>query len=72
MEFLFLTFEKKHFSNNPFSISFIYRCPNIQTSDFTDFLNYVVSSGIDVLLGDSNIDAFDEVAFRRLKYALSS
>ena len=41
---------KQHFSNNPFSISLIYRCPNTQTSAFIDCLNYVVGSGIDVLL----------------------
>ena len=31
-----------------------------------------MGSGIDVLLGDFNIDAFDEVAYRRLKDTLSS
>ena len=31
----------------------------------------LVSSGIDVLLGDFNIDALDEVAYRRLKDTLS-
>ena len=31
-----------------------------------------MSSGIDVLLGDFNIDALDEVAYRRLKDTLSS
>ena len=55
---------KQHFSNNPFSIALTYRCLNTQTSD-------VVSSGIDVLLGDFNIDALDEVAYRRLKDTLS-
>ena len=49
-----------------------YRCPNTQTSAFKDCLNYVVASGIDVLLGDFNIDALDEVAYRRLKDTLSS
>ena len=37
-------------SNNLFSIALIYRCPNTQTSAFIDCLNYVVGSGIDVLL----------------------
>ena len=75
MEFLFLTFENNILvsnNNNVFSIALIYRCPNTQTSTFIDCLNYVVGSGIDVLLGDFNIDAFDEVAYRRLKDTLSS
>ena len=39
---------------------------------FIDCLNYVVGSGIDVLLGDFNIDALlDEVAYRRLKVHLT-
>ena len=50
----------------------IYRCPNTQASSFADCLNYVVGSGIDVLLGDFNIDVLDEVAYRRLKDTLSS
>ena len=54
--------QKQHFSNNPFSIAFIYRCPNTQTPAFIDCLNYVVGSCIDVLLGDFNIDALEEVA----------
>ena len=62
----------QHFSNNPFSIELIYRCPNIQTSAFMNYLNCVVASCIDVLLGDFNIDALDEVAYRRLKDTLSS
>ena len=37
-----------------------------------NYLNYVVASCIDVLLGDFNIDALDEVAYRRLKDTLSS
>ena len=49
-----------------------YTCPNTQTSSVTDCLNYVVGSGIDVLLGDFNIDTLDEVAYRRLKDTLSS
>ena len=60
---------KQHFSNNPFSTVLTYRCLNTQTSDCS---NYIVSSGIDVLLGDFNIDALDEVAYRRLKDTLSS
>ena len=63
---------KQHFSNNPFSIALIYSCSNTQTSAFKDFLSYVVGSGIDVLLRDFNIDALDEVAYRRLKDILSS
>ena len=63
---------KQHFSNNSFSVALIYRCPNTQPSAFIDRLNYVVASGIDVLLGDFNIDALDEVAYRRLKDTLSS
>ena len=63
---------KKHLVNNPFSTALTYRFPNAQTSDFIDCLNYVVSSGIDVLLGDFNVDALDEVAYRRLKDTLSS
>ena len=59
--------QKQHFSNNPFSTVLIYKCPNTQTSAFIDCLNYVVGSGIDVLPGDFNIDALDEVAYRRLK-----
>ena len=46
---------KQPFSNNPFSVALIYRCPNTQTSAFIDCLNYVVGSGIDVLLGDFNM-----------------
>ena len=68
MEFLFLTFE----NNNLFSIALIYRCPNTQKSAFLDCLNYVVGSGIDVLLGDFNIDMLDELAYKRLKDTLSS
>ena len=41
---------KQHFSNNPFSIALICKCPNTETSAFIDCLNYVVGSGIDVLL----------------------
>ena len=63
---------KQRFSNNAFSIALIYRRPNTQTSAFIDCLNYVVDSGIDVLLGDVNIDALDEVAYRTLKDTLSS
>ena len=63
---------KQHFSNISFSIVLIHRCPNTQTSAFIDWLNYAVGSGIDVLLGDFNIDALDEVACRRLKDTLSS
>ena len=63
---------KQHFSNNPFSITLIQRCPNTQASAFIDCLNYVEGSGIDVLLGDSNIDALDKLAYRRLKDTLSN
>ena len=49
-----------------------YRCPNIQTSAFIDWLSYAVGSDIDVLLGDFNIDALDEVAYIRLKDTISS
>ena len=63
---------KQHFSNNPFSIALMYRCPNIQTSTFVDGLNYVVGTGIDGLLGYFNMDALDEVPYRRLKDILSS
>ena len=63
---------KQHFSNNPFSIALIYRCPNTQTSAFIDGLNYVVGSDIDVLLGGFNVDALDEVAYKRLKDTPSS
>ena len=63
---------KQHFSNNSFSVALIYRCPNTQPSAFIDRLNYVVASGIDVLLGDFNIDGLDEGAYRRLKDTLSS
>ena len=54
---------KHYFSNNPFSITLIYSCPNTQTSAFIDCLNYVVGSGIAILLGDFNINALDEVAY---------
>ena len=60
---------KQHFSNNSLSIALIYRCPNTQRA-FTVCLKYVVGSGIDVLLGDFNIDALDDVAYRRLKDTL--
>ena len=50
----------------------IYRCPNTQTSAFIDGLNYVVGSDIDVLLGGFNVDALDEVAYKRLKDTPSS
>ena len=50
---------KQPFSNNPFSVALVYRCPNTQTSAFIDCLNYVVGSGIDFLLGDFSIDALD-------------
>ena len=63
---------KQHFRNNFFSIALIYRYPNTQASAFIDCLNYAVGSGVDVLLGDFNIDALDEVAYRRLKDTLSS
>ena len=53
---------KQHFSNNTFSTALIYRCPNTQKSAFTDCLNYVLGSGIDISLGDFNVDALDEVA----------
>ena len=58
---------KQHFGNSSFSIALIYRCPNTQTSAFIDCFNYVVGSGIGVLLGDFNIYVLDEVAYRRLK-----
>ena len=58
MEFLFLTFRKNIFKHT-------------QTSAFIDSLNYVVNGSIDGLLGDFNIDALDEVAYRRLKDTLS-
>ena len=64
--------QKQHFNNNPFSIALIYRCSNTQTSAFIDWLNYVVGSGIDVLLRDFNIDVLDEEAYRRLKDTISS
>ena len=64
--------QKQHFSNNLFSIALIDSCPNTQTSAFIDYLNYAVGSGIDVLLGDFNIDALDEVAYRKLKDTLIS
>ena len=63
---------KQHFSNNPFSIALMYRCPNTQTSTFVDCLNYVVGIGIDGLLGYFNMDALDEIPYRRLKDTLSS
>ena len=63
---------KQHFSNNSFSIVLVRRYPIAQTSASIECLNYVVGSPIDVLLGDFNIDALDEVAYRRLKDALSS
>ena len=71
MEFIFLTFETV-FSNNPLSVVLIYRSPNTHSAAFTDCLNYGVGSGFDVLLEDFNIDALDEVAYRRLKDTLSS
>ena len=55
---------KQHFSNNSFSITLIYRCPNTQTSAFINCLNYEVGSGIDASLGDFNIDALDEVDWK--------
>ena len=64
--------QKQYFNNNLFSIALIYSCPNTQTSAFIDYLNYAVGSGIDVLLGDFNIDALDEVAYRKLKDTLIS
>ena len=63
---------KQHFNNNPFSNALIYRCPNTQTSASIDCLNYVVGSGIDFLLGDLDIVAVGEVAYRRLEDKLSS
>ena len=60
---------KQHFSKKSLSIALIYRCPNTQRA-FTACLKYVVGSGIDVLLGDFNIDALDDVAYRRLKDTL--
>ena len=63
----FFNIRKQHFSYNLFSKALIHRCPNTQTSAFIDCLSYVVGSGIDVLLGDFNIDGPDEVACRRLK-----
>ena len=71
-EVFIFNIRKQHFSNNPFSIALIYRYPNTQTSAFIDYLNYVVGSGFDVLVGDFKIDALDEVAYRRLNDTLSS
>ena len=61
---------KQHFSNNSFSITLIYRCPNTQTSAFINYLNYEVGSGIDASLGDFNIDALDEVDWKILLAAI--
>ena len=61
---------KQHFSNNLFSIVLIYSYPNTQTLTLIYCLNYVVGSGIDVLLWDFTVDALDEVAYRRLKDTL--
>ena len=49
-----------------------YRCQNTQTSAFIDSLKYVVGIGINVLLGDVNIDGLDEIAYRRVKDTLRS
>ena len=49
-----------------------YRCQNTQTSAFIDSLKYVVGIGINVLLGDFNIDGLDEIAYRRVKDTLRS
>ena len=61
---------KQHFSNNLFSIVLIYSYPNTQTLTLIYCLNYVVGSGIDVLLWDFTVDTLDEVAYRRLKDTL--
>ena len=71
-EFSIFNIRKQHFSNNSFSIALIYTCPNTQTSAFIHYLNYVVGSGFDVLVGDFKIDALDEVAYRRLNDTLNS
>ena len=67
----FFNIRKQHFSNNPFSSALTYRC-DTQTSAFIECLKYVVGNGIDVLIGDFNIDSLYEVAYRRLKDTPSS
>ena len=67
------TIRKQQFSNNPISIAIIYRPPNSKLSEFFECLSYIVSSRcVDIVVGDFNIDAFDEVFNERLKQVLSN
>ena len=59
MEFLFLTFENNILVIIPFQLNWYI---GTQTLAFIDCLNYLVGSGIDVLLRDVNIYALNEVA----------
>ena len=63
---------KSRCSSKSFSIALLYRSPNTQVSNLIDCINYIVGRGIDILCGDFNIDALDEVAYRNLKEALGS
>ena len=49
-------------------MALIYTCPHARTPAS----NYVMGSGNNVLLEDFNVDALDEIAYRRLKDTLGS
>ena len=61
MSFLYLLWKKQQFSNNPISITLIYRSPKSPLSEFVGCLQYLVGRNIDIFLGDFNIDAFEGV-----------
>ena len=64
------TLRNQQFSNNPISAALIYRSPNSPLTGFIDCLRYLVGRSIDILLGDSNIYAFDKPSYTRLKEVL--
>ena len=64
------TLRKQQFSNNPISVALIYRPPNSRLTGFVNCLRYLVGRSIDTLLGDFNLDSFDEPSYIRLKEVL--
>ena len=61
MPFLYLLWKKQQFSNNPISITLIYRSLKSPLSEFVGCLQYLVGRNIDIFLSDFNIDAFEGV-----------
>ena len=64
------TFKKEPFFSNPISVGLIYRCQHLQPVMFLDCVRNLVNREIDILLGDFNIDALDEMSYNRLKEVL--